>query len=117
MSRIEKGVSKATGEPAVKVIIDINPDYRENTALVDQVAPGEFRPQARLKQYLDNKGIRYFAVGDVTSSQEMAEAIADYVGNNLGENDQFVVVCDRKPGDLDKILGSLQPQFAGIFSV
>lgn len=117
MSRIEEGISKATGDSTVKVIIDINPDYRENTQFVDSHAPGEIRAQARLKSFLDARGIRYFAVGDVTSSSEMAEAIKDYVGNNLGEADKFVVVCDRKPGDLDKVLGPLQDQFAGIFSV
>lgn len=117
MSRIEEGISKAAGDSSVKVIIDINPDYRENTQFVDSHAPGEIRAQARLKSFLDARGIRYFAVGDVTSSVEMADVIKDYVGNNLGETDKFVVVCDRKPGDLNTVLGPLQDQFAGIFSV
>lgn len=116
MSRIASGVDAATRNSEVRVVIDINPDIRANTTYVDQHAPGEARPQTRLKQLFADKGIQYFSVSNVGSTDELSDVIKDYAGNNLGETDQFLVICDRVPGNMDLLLGPLSNQFAGICS-
>lgn len=116
MSRIASGVTRAIGSPAVKVLIDMNPDIKSNTQYANQVCPGDTRAQARLKSYLGERGIHYFAVTDVNSSEDLTTVINDYAATNLGENDEFVLVWDRIPSDLVPTLGPLATQFAGIFS-
>jgi len=116
MSRIAHGVAEATAAGDVKVIIDINPDIRANAAFADSVQPGDSRASERLKQYLSGYGIQYFAVSDVNQSDEFSEVLGDYAASNLQEGERFVLVCDRVPGNLESILGGLQPQFAGIYS-
>lgn len=116
MSRIASGVTRAIGSSAVKVLIDMNPDIKSNTQYANQVCPGDTRAQARLKSYLSEHGIHYFAVTDVNSSEDLASVINDYAATNLGETDEFVLVWDRVPSDLDSTLGPLASQFAGIFS-
>lgn len=116
MSRIASGAEATAHNSEVRVVIDINPDFRANTAFVDQHAPGDARPQTRLKQYFAEKGIQYFSVSNVGTTDELSDAIRDYVGNNIGESEQFLVICDRVPGNMDSVLGPLNEQFAGICS-
>ena len=116
MSRIATGVAQATENSAVKVIIDVNPDIRSNALFADKICPGSVRAQQRLKQYLSDKGIQYFAVSGVNDGDGLQAVVTDYVASNLGEEDQFVLVCDRVPSNLEELLGGLNSQFAGIFS-
>lgn len=116
MSRIASGVAEATGNTAVKVIIDVNPDIRSNTQFADQICPGNTRAQQRLKQFLGEKGIQYFTVSGVNDGDELQAVVVDYAASNLGEDEQFVLVCDRVPSNLDDLLGGLKTQFAGIYS-
>lgn len=116
MSRIAKGVEEATNSSSVKVIIDVNPDFVANAQYADQVCPGEVRPQQRLKQYLSERGIQYFAVSDVNNSDQLGDVVFDYAATNLDVDDKFVLVCDRVPSNLTNLLGALETQFAGIFS-
>lgn len=116
MSRIASGVAEATGNSTVKVVIDVNPDIRANTQFADKICPGAVRAQQRIKSYLSERGIQYFAVSGVNSSEDLEAVVTDYAASNLGEGEQFVLVCDRVPSNLDQVLGGLSTQFAGIYS-
>lgn len=113
MSRIQTGVAEAIQLEKVRVVIDINPSPVDNKRFADEAVPGEGRAQVRLKNYLSEHGVRYFTVGEINTSQELAGVIADYAANNLGEDEQFIVICDRKPGDLNEVLGPLNGSLAG----
>lgn len=116
MSRIAHGVAQATAASDVKVIIDINPDVRANASFADTVQPGDGRASERLKRYLSGFGIQYYAVSDINHSDDFTTVLGDYVASNLQEGERFLLVCDRVPGNLQEILGGLQPNFAGIYS-
>mgnify|MGYP001394970466 CR=1 FL=1 len=116
MSRIASGAELVATNPDVRVVIDINPDLRANTAFVDAQNPGDDRPQVRLKQFFAERGVAYFHVSDVNTTDEITDTINDYVGGNIAAEDRFLVVCDRVPANFQGLLGPLGEQFAGICS-
>lgn len=116
MSRISQVAEAADKKPALKLVLDVNPDFKGNRAFVDSVAPGTAPAQERLKEYFKDRGIRYFAVSDVSDTDELAAAVGDYVQGNLGNAEQFALSYDRKPSDLNDAIEPVADVFAGLYT-
>lgn len=109
MSKMEQALALALQNPNIKLILDLNPDQSDNRNFIDQQAPGVELAHDRIKQFWRNRNICYFTVDNVVYQQQLFDIVADYVGNNIGPTDSFVLLWDRRPFDLDAWLGAYAP--------
>lgn len=114
MSRIEAAARLLDNAENIGVVLDVNPDLGANRRFIDENCPGEERPQARLKEYLAGRNVKYFYTSNVGSVEDLREAVEDYVANNLGADERFLLLCDRKPANAETVFGSLNDQLAEI---
>jgi hypothetical protein len=116
MFRIAKVAEAAAANTQLRLVLDANPDYSGNKAFIDATAPGEAPAQERLKTYFRDRGIRYYAVTNISDTDELATAIGDYVQSNLGTAEQFAISFDRKPSDLADAIEPVADAFAGLYT-
>ena len=114
MSRIAAAARILETADKIGVVLDVNPDLGSNRRFIDEKCPGEDRPQARLKEYLAERKVKYFCISNVGSMEDLREAVNDYVANNIGDDEQFLLLCDRKPANPESVLGKLNNQLAEI---